>query len=40
MIKSDFFTALFSAVENGQSDKAKSILESTDVNVNWYDYPS
>ncbi|KAJ6636312.1 Ankyrin repeat and fibronectin type-III domain-containing protein 1 [Pseudolycoriella hygida] len=26
--------ALFSAVENGQSDKAKSILESTDVNVN------
>ncbi|XP_037039396.1 ankyrin repeat and fibronectin type-III domain-containing protein 1-like isoform X2 [Bradysia coprophila] len=27
-------SALFAAVENGQTDRAKSILESTDVNVN------
>lgn len=29
-----FFAALFSAVENGHLDKARTILESTDVDVN------
>lgn len=30
------FAALFSAVENGHLEKARTILESTDVDVNRY----
>jgi len=29
-----FFAALFAAVEHGHVDKARTILESTDVDVN------
>lgn len=39
---STYFPALFSAVENGHLEKARTILESTDVDVNRYSefYPS
>lgn len=32
--KNLLFTALFAAVEHGHIDKARTILESTDVDVN------